>query len=258
MSGWRGRGRCAPAGRNPASRRGSRLRPTMAACAAPADRRPRSASAMVRHRRLRPAGAPLRSTRPTFCCCRCARCAGTPRPAGVLAQPLRPAGASTTRPRRRPRRRAGLAGRTAAGRGHHRRLRARSGCTPTRACWATASSRSASGTATAPTAAWRPSWPRSTTPSASATATCSTGPHLRPGAARAQGLPRVAVLPVEGGYRFRFMRTACRRRTARGPHRPRRRRGPAAAHQRQRPPAAADRRQRAAALLWRMPLMTWA
>ncbi len=49
---------------------------------------------------------------------------------------------------------------------------ARSGCRPTRACWAMRSSPSASGLHTAPMARWRPSWPRSTTPLVSATATC--------------------------------------------------------------------------------------
>jgi hypothetical protein len=48
---------------------------------------------------------------------------------------------------------------------------ARSGCTPTRAPSATPSSRSASGTASAPTARCARCWPRSTTPSASATPT---------------------------------------------------------------------------------------
>jgi hypothetical protein len=86
------------------------------------------------------------------------------------------------RPWRRPRRRAGLARRTAGSAKAWPTPTARSGCTPTRACWAMSSSRSASGTATGPTARWRPSWPRSTTPSASATATCWTGPAW-PGAA---------------------------------------------------------------------------
>jgi hypothetical protein len=109
---------------------------------------------------------------------------------------------------------------------------ARSGCTPTRACWAMSSSRSASGTATAATAA---------------------GGHRRRGQ---QHLRRAALLPAGRARPGLGPRAAARKvfhvspfcacralplplhahgRAHGGAHRPRRRRRPAAADQRQRP-----------------------
>ena len=92
----------------------------------------------VRHRGCGPARMPS-PTRPTSCCCRCARCAPR-RPPPCARNRFGLPELPRPRPRRRPRRRAGLARRPAAAEGITTPT-ARSGCRPTRACWATSSSR---------------------------------------------------------------------------------------------------------------------
>ena len=169
------------------------------------------------------------------------------------AQPLRPAGLPRPRPWRRPRRRAGLAGRAAARAKASPMPTARSGCRPTRACWATSSSRSASGTATAPTARWRAIVVEVNNTFGERHCYLLAGEQLAYGTrpAGAQGVPCLALLPRR---RAATASASCaapgRRRAQRGAHRPRRRRRPAAADQ---PVAAAWQpltpRQRRAALL---------
>jgi hypothetical protein len=92
-----------------------------------------------------------------------------------------------------------------------RRRRARSGCTPTRACWAMSSSRSASGTATARRLAGGHRG-RGQQHLRRAPLLPAGGPGLAWGRelrrARSSTCRRSAS--VEGSYRFRFMRTADR------------------------------------------------
>jgi hypothetical protein len=77
------------------------------------------------------------------------------------------------------------------------------------------------------------------------------GPGLGPRAACPQGLPRLALLPGRGAYRFRFERHAAMRSTAPHPGAggPGRRPGPAAADQRGRPARGPEPGQRAPGLL---------